>query len=135
MTPTTSQAQGEGFTYPAYAMAPVGIGPYKLDKYDEANKTVTLVANDTYYGEKPKTPKIVFKIIPDESTRRQELQAGSIDGYDLPNPVDWKGLEDERQQGRGAPRVQHPLHGPEPGEEPEAEGPQGPAGDLPRAQP
>ena len=36
-------AEGEGFKYPAYAMAPVGIGPYKLDKYDEANKTVTLV--------------------------------------------------------------------------------------------
>ncbi|PKW26197.1 ABC transporter substrate-binding protein [Phycicoccus duodecadis] len=88
------QAQGEGFTYPAYSKAPVGIGPYKLDKYDEANKTVTLVANDAYYGDKPKTAKLVFKIIPDESTRRQELQAGSIDGYDLPNPVDWKGLED-----------------------------------------
>lgn len=89
------QAAGEGFTYPPYVMAPVGIGPYKLDKYDEANKTVTLVANDMFYGEKPKTAKLVFKIIPDESTRRQELQAGSIDGYDLPNPVDWKGLEDE----------------------------------------
>ncbi len=87
-------AAGEGFTYPAYSTAPVGIGPYKLDKYDEANKTVTLVANDAYYGEKPKTAKITFKIVPDESTRRQELQAGSIDGYDLPNPVDWKGLED-----------------------------------------
>ena len=91
-------AEGEGFKYPAYAMAPVGIGPYKLDKYDEANKTVTLVANDAYFGDKPKTAKIVFKIIPDESTRRQELQAGSIDGYDLPNPVDWKGLEDDGNQ-------------------------------------
>ena len=88
-------AQGEGFKYPEYSTNPVGVGPYKLEKYDEANKTVTLVANDTYYGEKPKTAKITFKIIPDESTRRQELQAGSIDGYDLPNPVDWKGLEDE----------------------------------------
>ncbi|MGL5849311.1 MAG: ABC transporter substrate-binding protein [Phycicoccus sp.] len=87
-------AQGEGFTYPDYARNPVGVGPYKLEKYDEANKTVTLVANDTYYGEKPKTAKLVFKIVPDESTRRQELEAGSIDGYDLPNPVDWKGLED-----------------------------------------
>ncbi|MBM6405647.1 ABC transporter substrate-binding protein [Phycicoccus sp. CSK15P-2] len=88
------QAQGEGFTYPDYSMNPVGIGPYKLQGYDEANKTVTLVANESYYGEQPKTKNLVFKIIPDESTRRQELQAGSIDGYDLPNPVDWKGLED-----------------------------------------
>ncbi|MBK6886802.1 MAG: ABC transporter substrate-binding protein [Tetrasphaera sp.] len=86
--------EGEGFKYPAYAMAPVGIGPYKLDKYDEANKTVTLVRNDDYWGEKAKTAKLVFKIIPDEATRRQELEAGSINAYDLPNPVDWKGLND-----------------------------------------
>ncbi|EAY6713036.1 ABC transporter substrate-binding protein, partial [Salmonella enterica] len=42
--------------------------------------------------------KLVFKIIPDESTRRQELEAGSIDGYDLPNPADWKGLKDSGNQ-------------------------------------
>lgn len=90
--------QGEGFGYPAYSKNPVGTGPYKLDKYDEANKTVTLVRNDAYWGDKAKTAKLVFKIIPDESTRRQELKAGSIDGYDLPNPVDWKGLKDDGNQ-------------------------------------
>lgn len=90
--------QGEGFGYPAYSKNPVGTGPYKLEKYDEANKTVTLVRNEDYWGEKAKTAKIVFKIIPDESTRRQELEAGSIDGYDLPNPVDWKGLKDAGNQ-------------------------------------
>jgi peptide/nickel transport system substrate-binding protein len=88
------QKSGEGFTYGAYAKAPVGTGPFKLEKYDEANKTVTLARNDDYHGDKAKSAKIVFKIIPDEATRRQELQAGSIDGYDLPNPVDWKGLKD-----------------------------------------
>jgi peptide/nickel transport system substrate-binding protein len=92
------QAQGEGFTYPEYSLNPVGIGPYKLKSYDKANKTVTLVANDLYYGDQPKTKTLVFKIIPDDSTRRQELQAGSIDGYDLPNPVDWKGLKEAGNQ-------------------------------------
>ncbi|MFN8097773.1 MAG: ABC transporter substrate-binding protein [Dermatophilaceae bacterium] len=87
--------EGEGFKYPAYSMAPVGTGPYKLEKYDEANKTITLVRNDDYWGDKAKTAKLVFKIIPDESTRRQELEAGSINAYDLPNPVDWKSLTDE----------------------------------------
>ena len=37
-------------------------------------------------------------MIADESTRRQELEAGSIDGYDLPNPTDWQGLEDGGNQ-------------------------------------
>jgi peptide/nickel transport system substrate-binding protein len=89
------KAQGEGFVYPAYSQAPVGTGPFKFDKYDEANKTITLVRNDDYWGPKAKIDKVVFKVIPDESTRRQELKAGSINGYDLPNPVDWKGLKDE----------------------------------------
>jgi peptide/nickel transport system substrate-binding protein len=51
--------QGEGFGYPAYSKNPVGTGPYKLDKYDEANKTVTLVRNEDYWGEKAKTAKLV----------------------------------------------------------------------------
>ncbi|MDN5717044.1 MAG: ABC transporter substrate-binding protein [Janibacter sp.] len=92
------KTQGEGFVYPENSQKPVGTGPYLLDKYDTANKTVSLTRNDDYWGEKAKTAKIVFKIIPDESTRRQELEAGSIDGYDLPNPVDWKGLEESGNQ-------------------------------------
>ena len=87
-------AEGEGFTFPAYAQNPVGTGPYKFDEYDEANGTVTLEANDDYWGDAPKSAELVFRVIPDESTRRQELEAGSIDGYDLPNPADWPGLEE-----------------------------------------
>ncbi|MEO7130626.1 MAG: ABC transporter substrate-binding protein [Dermatophilaceae bacterium] len=92
------KAQGDGFVFPAYSQAPVGTGPFTFDKYDEANKTVTLVRNDSYWGDKAKLDKLIFKIVPDESTRRQELKAGSIQGYDLPNPVDWKGLKDDGNQ-------------------------------------
>ncbi|MEJ7795847.1 MAG: ABC transporter substrate-binding protein, partial [Nocardioides sp.] len=87
-------AEGEGFSFPEYAQAPVGTGPFKFGEYDEANATITLAANDDYYGEAAASSELVFKVIADESTRRQELEAGSIDGYDLPNPVDWAGLED-----------------------------------------
>jgi peptide/nickel transport system substrate-binding protein len=87
------EAEGEGFAFPEYAQAPVGTGPYKFVEYDEANGSITLEANDDYWGEAPKSSELVFRVIPDESTRRQELEAGSIDGYDLPNPTDWSGLE------------------------------------------
>lgn len=53
---------------------------------------MTLVRNDDYYGEKAKTKTLIFKIIPDETARKQELQAGTIDGYDFPSPADWDGL-------------------------------------------
>jgi len=88
-------AEGEGFSFPAYADAPVGTGPFSFGEYDEANGTITLERNDDYYGEKAGVSELVFRVIPDESTRRQELEAGSINGYDLPNPVDWQGLEDD----------------------------------------
>ena len=86
-------AQGDSFVYPAYATEhPTGAGPYKFQAYDKANNTVTLVRNDDYYGEKAKTKTLIFKIIPDETARKQELQAGTIDGYDFPSPADWDGL-------------------------------------------
>lgn len=86
--------QGDGYTYSEYATAhPTGTGKFKLEKYDEANKSITLVRNDDYWGDKAKPAKLVFKIIPDETQRKQALDAGTIDGYDLPNPVDWPKLE------------------------------------------
>jgi len=89
------QTEGEGFAFPEYADNPVGTGPYKFGEYDEANGTITLEAYDDYWGDAPKSSELVFRVIPDESTRRQELEAGSINGYDLPSPTDWAGLEEE----------------------------------------
>ena len=48
--------------------------------------------NDDYWGEKAKLDRLIFRIIPDENARKQELQAGTIHGYDLPNPADWEQL-------------------------------------------
>ncbi len=88
------KAEGDSFIYPAYATDnPTGTGPFKFSKYDKANNTVELVRNDDYWGEKAKPAKIIFKIIADETARKQELQAGTIDGYDLPNPADWDQLK------------------------------------------
>lgn len=87
-------AEGEGFSFPDYANNPVGTGPFTFGEYDEANGTISLERNDDYWGDAAKVSKLVFRVIPDESTRRQELEAGSINGYDLPNPVDWNALEE-----------------------------------------
>ena len=87
-------AEGDSFVYPAYALEhPTGTGPFKFQAYDKANNTVTLVRNDDYWGDKAKSKTLIFKIIPDETARKQELQAGTIDGYDLPNPADWDALK------------------------------------------
>jgi peptide/nickel transport system substrate-binding protein len=92
-------AAGDTFQYPTYAQAhPTGTGPYVFAGRDEAQKTVTITANPDYWGEKAKINKIVFKVIPDNNARKQELQAGTIDGYDLVAPGDISSLKSAGEQ-------------------------------------
>ena len=92
------QAAGDSFKYPSYALEhPTGTGPFKFGKYDKANGTVELVRNEDYFDSagKAKLDKLIFKIIPDETARKQALKAGTIDGYDFPAPADWAGLKSD----------------------------------------
>jgi len=82
--------------YPEYATAhPVGTGPYKFVKLDTANKTVQLERNDSYHGNKAKIKTLIFRAIPDLNARKQALQSGDIQGYDLPAPQDVPVLKSE----------------------------------------
>ena len=58
---------------------PIGTGPYALSAWKQAEQTVMLEKFDTYWGDKPKIQKIVFRSIPDPSTRSLEIQKGSVD--------------------------------------------------------
>jgi peptide/nickel transport system substrate-binding protein len=87
---------GDSFEYSPYATEhPTGTGPFKYAGFDKANGTVTLARNDDYWGTKAKLDKVIYKIIPDENTRKQELRSGTIDGYDYPSPADFKSLKDD----------------------------------------
>ncbi|KMS92770.1 ABC transporter substrate-binding protein [Prauserella rugosa] len=90
---------GDSFSYPAYANEhPTGTGPYKFESYDKSAKTITLTRNEDYWGEKARLEKIVFRVIEDENTRKQDMISGQIDGYDLPNPADYQALRDAGAQ-------------------------------------
>lgn len=90
------QAQGDSFVFSEYAREhPTGTGPFQFGGYDEANATIELTRYDEYWGDEPANlERLIFQIIPDETTRRQALEAGDIDGYDLPNPSDWDALRE-----------------------------------------
>ncbi|MER6989641.1 ABC transporter substrate-binding protein [Saccharopolyspora hirsuta] len=89
------QAQGDSFVYPEYSRShPTGTGPFKFVSYDEGNGTIKLARNEAYWGEKAKVNELIFRIIPDETVRKQELESGAIDGYDYPNAADLKALRD-----------------------------------------
>jgi peptide/nickel transport system substrate-binding protein len=72
---------------------PTGTGPFKLSKWDRG-QSVTLARNDDYWGDKAKVASVIIRTIPDPKARTQELQSGSIDGYDLVGPADIKPLKD-----------------------------------------
>jgi peptide/nickel transport system substrate-binding protein len=85
----------DALTYPSYALEhPTGTGPFKFESWDRGNGQVTIVRNEDYYGEPAKLDEIIFRTIPDGNTRRQELEAGSINGYDLVSPADYDTLGD-----------------------------------------
>ena len=86
---------GDSPVYPEYNDHPTGTGPYTLTKYDKQNQTITMTRNDNYWGTKAKSKTLIFQIIPDETARKQALEAGTIDGYDLPNPADWQQLKSD----------------------------------------
>ncbi|KAA9089012.1 ABC transporter substrate-binding protein [Microbacterium radiodurans] len=72
---------------------PTGTGPYKFDEWSPGEE-LTLSAYDDYWGESGQVNKIIFRVIAEPTARRQALEAGSIDGYDLVGPADTGALED-----------------------------------------
>ncbi|MFE6286737.1 ABC transporter substrate-binding protein [Streptomyces sp. NPDC057877] len=91
-------AKGDAITYPKYSQEAgmvAGTGPYKITKWNKGNKEVSLERFDDYWGDKAKVKNLVVRTIDTEDGRRQALQAGDIDGYDLVAPADVKTLEGE----------------------------------------
>ena len=57
---------------------PIGTGPYMVDAY-EGNAYLRLKANPKYWGVKPAFETVVFKFIPDATSRVAEIESGSSD--------------------------------------------------------
>lgn len=75
-----------------FAQKPVGSGPYKLKVWDKKQKIV-LEANPNYWGTKPYAQTLIFRAIPDNNTRLQEMMAGNLHVMDTPDSNHIKALE------------------------------------------
>lgn len=62
----------------AFGHAPVGTGPYKLEEWVTGTE-LHLTANEDYWGEAPKTPNLVYKIITESANRVIEMETGNAD--------------------------------------------------------
>ena len=60
------------------AKAPVGSGPYKFVEWRRGDALV-LTANEGYWGDAPAVKDIVFRNVPEVSSRLNELRAGTVD--------------------------------------------------------
>jgi len=79
--PAVVEAHGgvvEGETNEYMAGNAVGSGRYMITTYDPETEIV-LEANPEYWGEKPKSDRIVIKVVKDPSTRELLLRSGELD--------------------------------------------------------
>src|SRR5216683_1273033 len=61
-----------------FKKAPIGAGPYKFVSFTPGVELV-MEANEQYWRKVPSVKRIVFKVIPDESTRLAALKRGEVD--------------------------------------------------------
>jgi len=72
-SPTAAKAAGEDA-----GAKPVGTGPFKLDSWQRDHELVVSRNDDYWQDGLPYLDKITFRPIPDEDTRRDSLQAGTV---------------------------------------------------------
>jgi peptide/nickel transport system substrate-binding protein len=60
-----------------------GTGPFKLERYDKANRQILLARNDAYWRGPARLARVVIKVVPEFATRRLMLQAGDADSIDV----------------------------------------------------
>ncbi len=72
ISPTSAQENKDEFY-----RNPVGTGPYMMEEW-RSDEYTSMVLFDDYWGDKPAIDKIIWKVVPDASTRLMELQAGEV---------------------------------------------------------
>ncbi len=71
---------------------PVGTGPYMVSEWNRG-ESLTMNAFPDYWGDPPESGTLVFRWSTESAARLQELQAGTIDGFDNVGPDDFATIE------------------------------------------
>jgi ABC-type transport system substrate-binding protein len=83
----------EGNT-PANVQVPVGTGPYKWKERVKGDH-ITLVRNESYWGQKPSYATQELKVVPDAASREALVKAGQEDVIALPPASDLNALKQD----------------------------------------
>lgn len=74
---------GESFNEDEMVTKPIGTGPYVVDEY-VVNSHLYMVANENYWGAKPKIKNLHFKILNEEAQIVNALETGVVDVASVP---------------------------------------------------
>ena len=67
--------------------APIGTGPFSFVSWVSGDR-ITLVRNDSYWGEKPSYKNLIMRVVADATARTIELETGGVDIIDTLNGKD-----------------------------------------------
>ena len=70
--------EGKDMQSADFFRAPVGTGPYRLERWDPG-QSIVLTRNEDYYLGAPKIRQIIFKIVPDDNAQALQLKSGELD--------------------------------------------------------
>ncbi|RJQ80711.1 ABC transporter family substrate-binding protein [Pseudonocardiaceae bacterium YIM PH 21723] len=91
--PKSTNADPNVFNTGWTEQAPTTGGPFKWAGRDGGAKTITLVPNEKWWGEKPKLSKLIFREVPADQ-QAQEFAAGKVSFVDIgPNTEAYKQVQ------------------------------------------
>jgi peptide/nickel transport system substrate-binding protein len=64
---------------------PATAGPFKVESVDEGTKTLTLVRDDKWWGQKAKLDKIIFRAIESPAAQVNAFANGELDAVEIPS--------------------------------------------------
>lgn len=89
VSPKAARELGEDF-----GRQPVGTGPFKFVEW-QTDDRIVLARNDNYWGEGPYLDQVVFRVIPEESSRMLALRTGEVDMVLKPAPAELESLRQD----------------------------------------
>lgn len=82
---------------PEFSVHPAGTGPFILADWKH-NSQLVLSANEKYFGGKPASYGIVYRIIPEDMTAVTEFELGNLDVISVPSPEIKRYISSEKWQ-------------------------------------
>jgi peptide/nickel transport system substrate-binding protein len=74
-------------SYESQKTHPLGTGPFKFVRYDNAQQVCDVEAFNEYWGGAPKLPAVRVRVISDMNAMQAELQAGRVDIAPMPTSL------------------------------------------------